>query len=130
MIPSRKCIWRTGNFSKMDIISIPSTILHRHFLLLPIRERYEDRRTKTVPSSTSNLWMPHQHEILLASSWATRCAYLEALRNPGYFSLLGKFGGTIASSKAQVQFHTPKTAQSLSRTSETAVSRRRDSFRL
>ena len=46
---------QTGNFSKMCIILTLSMMLHRHFLLLPIRQGYEDRRTKTVQSS-----MPHQ----------------------------------------------------------------------
>ena len=55
MVPSRRRTWRTGNFSKMDIIFTPSMMLNRHFLLLPIRQGYEDRRTKTVPSSMSNL---------------------------------------------------------------------------
>ena len=90
MIPSGRCIWRTGNFSKMGIISIPSTILHRHFLLLPIRERYEDRRTKTVPSSTSNLWMPHQHRDPLGKQLGNPMRLLGSSREPRVLQPSGK----------------------------------------
>ena len=35
---------------------------HSQFLLLPTRQRNGDQRTKTVPSSMSNLWTHHQHQ--------------------------------------------------------------------
>ena len=81
MMPSRKCTWRTGNFSKMGTILNPLTMPHRHFLLLPIRQGYEDRRTKTGLSSMSNLGTPHQHRDPLGKQLGNPMRHLEALRN-------------------------------------------------
>ena len=75
----KKWTWRTGNFLKNWPFCNPSMILHRHFLLLPIRHGYEDRRTKTndtvkheqpwdASSAPRSFWTP-----LLVTSTVLRC---------------------------------------------------------
>ena len=57
----KKAYFEDLQFSKDGQNFFPSKMLHSHFLLLSTRQRYGDQITKTVPSSISNLWTPHQH---------------------------------------------------------------------
>ena len=101
----RRLTLNNGNVLMMDPYVTPVGILFRHFLLLPTRQQYDGRRTKTVPSSMSNLWTPLER----------RDPHDKQLGN--LLLLLGTLSGTlstsafctVASSKAQVQFYSPET---------------------
>ena len=58
MIPSQQFAEKSGSFRRMGSTTIPSNLLHIHFLLLLTRRWFGDLRTNTEPLSARNLCMP------------------------------------------------------------------------